>query len=573
MAEVTRLDNIEPERHPTGPQPTRVDPATPQWPTGAGDPTHRPPRTRVDAVPAPVTDAAEPAYLRERLPPTLAARYSMERELDGSGSEGSVYLCADARGNQFAIKLYRRPPKYHTEFDAPEYRANFAHAHTVQVFERDVDQGVHYEVMEYCAAGTLEIFIVGQAAPALARAILTELNSALAGFQGGDRSPSLVHGDLKPKNVLVRTRAPLDLVLADFGLVADLGDRSRMTNLGPGTVAYNAPELMRYKTPAADWWSLGMIIYQVLVGRAFFQRDATTWFTDREIEAFLLSHDVSLEALDLLPAIGPELSRWQLLLAGLLTRDPERRWATTQVSSWLAGETPPIFRSVDTDHTAATQAGQPRASQPFPIPGVGEFYDAGELGAAMAAHSGNAARAVTGPNLKRLVTWLTTEALTGQTYPELVSHGQNWGPDELVTFFVARLAPEVTLTYRHVNVHTPADLRAIAGSADASVRKSLYQHELLGCLATTPARNGYRMIDANWHDIVAAAHEMASVHSVPLDEAGNELIMARGLLLAAGDESVVNSYVDQVAAQVARADSAVAREIGWFDTLHAQARL
>lgn len=540
-----RIPYYRPERHrPTGSAPPttieRPGPDAPNSTAAPGDPNDR------------------------ELPADLAARFTRTGFL-GAGQEASVLKCVDHAGTTVAIKLYWRPPTYTLAFDDPRYATNFAAHNTVRFLERGIANSVHYEVMEYCP-GTLEFLIVGQAGVQLATTVLEQVSSALAGFQGtgGER---LVHSDLKPSNILLRGRSPIDLVLADFGLTADLGPLSRVSNMGQGTIAYNAPELLRFKTPAADWWSLGMVMYQVLVGRSYFQRDDLSWIDDYTIQSTLLAGDVSLTALDTGTALGTHTERWKHLLAGLLTRDTQHRWGAVEVRAWLAGENPPIFRSVtDTPDTAPRRG---RAASSFPIPGVGEFYDAAELGAAMAAHPGNAARALTGPGRRRLITWLTTDVGTGDTYPELTTHGEKWGPDELVTYFIARLAPEATLRYRDTSVHTPADLRALAGRPDGSVRKSLYQHELLSCLNTIPARDGFKMVDSNWHDLVASANEIARQHSVPLDNDSRDQIMARGLLLAASDETLVNAYAAQVQAQLNTPSAVTAREIGWFATLRA----
>lgn len=557
-----RISYYRPERH-TG---ARTPRTTLDAPTGAA------PRTTLDAVPD--DNGAAPMDRDEReLPADLAARFTRVGFL-GAGREASVTHCVDAAGESVAIKLYWRPPTYTLAFDDPVYASNFAPTNTVQVAERGVANSVHYEVMEYCP-GTLDSLIVGRAGHQLATTILRQLSAALAGFQGVGPADRLVHSDVKPPNILLRNRTPVDLVLADFGLAADLGARSKLTNLGQGTIAYNAPELLRFKTPAADWWSLGMVMYQVIVGRSYFQRwdpdsRAMVWLDDYTIQSELLARDVSLAGLGALSALGPKSTRWQHLLAGLLTRNTTHRWGGEEVTAWLRGDTPPIFRSIADEPGTPTAAGAPsptRARTSFPIPGVGEFFDPTELGQAMARNPGNAARALTGPGRKRLVTWLTTEASTGERYPELTTHGEKWGPDELVTYFVARLAPELGLTYRGAPVNTPADLRALAATTDTTIRAALYQHELLSCLAGAPARDGYTMIDSNWHDIVSCAHALALQHSVPLDDAGREQIMARGLLLSASDAPLVENYLDQIQRQLAGPAAAGAGEITWFAAL------
>ncbi|KAF0845284.1 serine/threonine protein kinase [Nocardia caishijiensis] len=559
-----RISYRHPDRHRGG-QPPR---------TTLDNPAGATPSTTLDSETT-ATGATAIDHEERELPADLATRFTRVGFL-GAGREASVTHCVDAGGRSVAIKLYWRPPTYTLAFDDPGYASNFDQANTVQVYERGVANSVHFEVMEYCAS-TLESLIVGRAGDQLATDVLRQLCAALTGFQGDASGERLVHSDLKPPNILVRSRSPMDLVLADFGLAAGLGTRSKLTNLGQGTIAYNAPELLRFKTPAADWWSLGMVMYHLIVGRSYFQRwDPQTehliWLDDYTIQSELLARDVSLVDLDDVADLGANTARWQQLLAGLLTRDTTHRWGGDEVRTWLNGGTPSIFRRIEDTPGAPNTPRPTRAATSFPIPGVGEFFDAGELGQAMAEHPGNAARALTGPGRKRLTTWLSTEANTGDRYIELTTHGENWGPDELVTYFISRLAPDLALTYRDASINTPADLRELAGRPEAAVRSALYQHELLSCLATSPARAGYKMIDSNWHDIVAAADEMAAQHAVPLDDAGRRQIVARGLLLAASDEPLIETYVDQVRRQLADPSAAAAGDVVWFAALRAGVR-
>ncbi|WP_395367159.1 hypothetical protein ACHGLA_02225 [Streptomyces sp. YH02] len=70
------------------------------------------------------------------------------------------------------------------------------------------------------------------------------------------------HGDLKPSNVLLRRRKPLESALADFGVGKSLDEKSRFTQRVFGTSAYSPPEyvLGAEVSGSQDWWAVGSIV-------------------------------------------------------------------------------------------------------------------------------------------------------------------------------------------------------------------------------------------------------------------------------------------------------------------------
>lgn len=86
----------------------------------------------------------------------------------------------------------------------------------------------------------------------------------------------LVHGDLKPENVIVRDDG--SVVLVDFGLFRAFGSRGRDTlevqQRVMGTAGYLSPEQRRIRVPDArsDLYAVGCMLYETVTGRAPFPR-------------------------------------------------------------------------------------------------------------------------------------------------------------------------------------------------------------------------------------------------------------------------------------------------------------
>src|SRR4029077_8633007 len=100
------------------------------------------------------------------------------------------------------------------------------------------------------------------------RSALVQLMSALEALHANGQ----VHRDVKPSNVLVRDNGSVKLL--DFGLVTEAqSDDSQSEPTAVGTTAYVAPEQAagRAVGPAADFYALGVMLYEALTGRLPFE--------------------------------------------------------------------------------------------------------------------------------------------------------------------------------------------------------------------------------------------------------------------------------------------------------------
>jgi eukaryotic-like serine/threonine-protein kinase len=259
----------------------------------------------------------------------LGGRYLLERRL-GLGGMAVVHLARDEiLDRHVAVKILADRHGDDDEFRARFHRegrvaARLSHPNIVTVYDTGEQDGRPYIVMEYVEGSTLAEEL--QRRRTMPAAEVAELGSQASSGLAHAHDAGLVHRDVKPHNLLLRNDGVLKV--ADFG-IARGGLDGTLTQAGTllGTAAYMAPEVLNGEraTPAADIYSLGAVLYELLTGRP-----------PRKIESFadLGEQETITEPGRLVPDPPPALVA---TIMRCLDPDPLRRPAAAELALELGG--------------------------------------------------------------------------------------------------------------------------------------------------------------------------------------------------------------------------------------------
>lgn len=280
----------------------------------------------VALVPSPPTpiyeasDGSQSEYIAE--PPPAPDGWRIVRPLPPSGHVRESFVAeraSDGRSGILSIYAAGSDP------DPEVYVAlgSISTGHVPEVFETGRIGERSYEVTEFIGGGTLADVGVAGGDIGHLREVLSEVGTALAAL--GERG--LRHRDLRPDAILVRSRQPLDLVIADFGS-ARLSDYDLDVVSPLETTRYTAPEALAGGVAAAsDWWSLGIILLELMTGG--------DCFGGADDQTFLIN--VITNGAPIPERLPPDVDA---LLRGLLSLDRRTRWSWPEAQRWIAGDIP-----------------------------------------------------------------------------------------------------------------------------------------------------------------------------------------------------------------------------------------
>src|SRR5271167_1728487 len=243
----------------------------------------------------------------------INGRFPLRQYLGGS-EQSAVYL-TEINGSKAAIKLI---PSHaaHGQIQVSRWESarKLSHPHLLRILDMgrwhaDGEQDMLFAAMEHADENLAEVLPGRRLTPAEASAMLVPALDALNYLHG----QGMVHGNIKPANIMAVGE---ELKLSSDG-IRPVGKSEE--SAGSGNV-YDAPEYAHGAiSPSGDIWSLGMTLVEALTSRL------PAW--DRKDE-----NDPKLP--ESVPKPFDDIAKH------CLSRDPGRRWSTTEIRKRLVG--PPV---------------------------------------------------------------------------------------------------------------------------------------------------------------------------------------------------------------------------------------
>ncbi|WP_395839266.1 protein kinase [Archangium violaceum] len=291
-----------------------------------------------DDEPEPVP--SDPLPLPGERGPVRFGEYELLERI-AQGGMGVVYKARQVRINRRVALKMIVDGELATEQELYRFRAEaeaaalLEHPHIVPIYEVGEHEGRHYFTMKLMEGGSLadHVELLGSSPRRAAELVAAVARAVHFGHQHG-----ILHRDLKPANILLDTEGKPHV--GDFGVARHLEKEGGLTQTGMviGTPAYMAPEQaagrIRELTTAADVYSLGAILYELLTGRPPFVADSATAILRMVAEAEPVAPS----------ALGIQVDReLETLCLKCLEKEPSRRYGSAEelareLERWLNGE-------------------------------------------------------------------------------------------------------------------------------------------------------------------------------------------------------------------------------------------
>jgi serine/threonine protein kinase/CheY-like chemotaxis protein len=239
------------------------------------------------------------------------------RALIGDSEKAAVYLATSAAlGHNIALKVAKtiRDDTAGRQFLEREYTAIVAirDPAVVQIYDYGVHGGHEFIAMEYLPRGDLKARMQQRITEEEALRYVEQIAMALQVVHNA----GLLHRDLKPANVMLRENG--NIALIDFGLARSLDGTTQSTRTGVlrGSPYYMSPEqaLGEQLDVRSDFYSLGVILYEMLTGRRPFTGSSAMDVLQQHVHSPM-------------PPVPASVSHLEPLLSTLLAKSRDERFA------------------------------------------------------------------------------------------------------------------------------------------------------------------------------------------------------------------------------------------------------
>jgi serine/threonine protein kinase len=252
-------------------------------------------------------------------------RYEVVEEI-GRGAMGAVYKAQDPLMDRVvAVKTILSAAlegpqsfEYRERFDREaKAAARLSHPGIVQIYDRGVQDGTHFLVMEYVPSRTLEAVLDAGEFFTLQRTY--EIGEQLADALEYAHQRGVIHRDIKPANILL-TGTPERAKITDFGVAKLSAAQATSSGALLGTPTFMAPEQFTGMTVdgRSDLFSLGVILYWMATGDKPFSAETIT------AVSYKIVHTDPISPRRLNPAVPAEL---EAVILKCLEKDPAKRYA------------------------------------------------------------------------------------------------------------------------------------------------------------------------------------------------------------------------------------------------------
>ncbi len=201
----------------------------------------------------------------------LAGRYHVTSKI-GHGGMADVFEAYDSlKHRTVAIKMLRPEiVKDKSNVDRFEHEwvaaSSLYDPNIVAIYDYGSHDGLPYMVNEYVKGQTLREKLNFSANGTLSNKEAVSVIYQLCDVATYIHSHGLVHRDIKPENIFYSVDGTVKI--SDFGISTEIGEKI-VGDTVDGTVEYSAPEILTGKTstPSADIYAIGIVFFEILVGR------------------------------------------------------------------------------------------------------------------------------------------------------------------------------------------------------------------------------------------------------------------------------------------------------------------